>query len=126
MRRAIIIALTLVLGFAISFLVFSLYNNHEEVITYDDFIYDQIDVDGDGNFVGRFQIVKKTHRICGYKYETKDNVLYISLIATAGNKETLPVCEDGYVEIEFSTDSSVEKIVYKCGKSENELDWFRS
>lgn len=123
MKRAIIIAAALLLGFAISFSVFLLYNNHEEVIPYDDFIYDNIVVEEDGNFKGRFQIVDVTKRICGYRYEIKDGTLYLSISATAGDRTVLETDENGFVELEFIVEETVEKVVYRCGSEENELEF---
>lgn len=124
-RRAIITLAVIVIGVAVAFTTYFLFNNYESVISYDDFIYDEISIDNDGVFHGRFQIVDKTRRICGYSHEIKDGVLYLSLNATAGTKEVLETDGDGYIDVEFQAEVFIEKIVYVCGSEETELDWFR-
>ena len=124
MRRAIVTCSVFIIGILISCATYFLFNSHEKVITYDDFIYDELVIDGNGSFSGRFQTVANTRRICGYNYKIKDGTLFLSIKATAGTKKVLETDDDGYVTIEFQAEDTFDRIVYRCGNNENELDWF--
>jgi hypothetical protein len=123
MRRAIVTCSVFIIGILVSCATYFLFNNHEDVITYDDFVYDELVADESG-FHGKFQSVDIKKRICGYDYEIKDGTLFLSIKATSGTKEVFEIDDDGYVTIEFQTEEVIEKVVYRCGNEENELDLF--
>ena len=124
MKRAIFIVSALLIGFIVSATTFLLFNNHERVLSYDDFIYDEISIE-ESTFYGRFQVVDLKYRICDYDYKIENGTLFLSIKGTAGDKKVLDVDDDGYVTLKFELDEEIERIVYRVGDKENEIDRFK-
>lgn len=122
MRRAVLAVILIALGAGIAFAVYAAYNYSEEVLEFDEISKKQLTIDSDGNFVAEFSCEKEGRRICGYEYELEGGNLYITLLATPGEKEAFEVDAEGYVKIIIECPTGVEKFYYRAGDKDSPLN----
>lgn len=111
MRSALYIFVALLLGVAVAFGIFTVYNNHEEPLPMDKVTYIELKLDGN-TFSGCFRSELKSRAICGIDYEVVDGNLYIEIIGTASGKKALNKDEDGYVALKIDGLPKISKVYF--------------
>lgn len=121
MRRTVVIISVLLVGFLVGLFIFNAYNNSSEQVKADDLDYTSLSLK-DGTFTGKFSIKRTDRKLCEYTYEIKNKKLYITLYATAGNKEPLELDDKGYTEIRIENLKKVTAVYYRTSDKDTNLN----
>lgn len=121
MKRALIIAGSLLVGLCIVLGTAYLYEHDEEEISFEDITTKSRYVNSDGEFVGIFSTECNGRSVSGFNYEIEDDILYLTVYHTAGTAEALEADAEGYVEIRIPDCGSIKELYYVADGEENKM-----
>ncbi len=122
MKYAVYILLALIIGFGIASGTYIAYCYHVEPFDSDELVCDDLTIDSDGNFSGKFRSNDKSRKISGFEYEIEDGKLYITVLVTAGNKRVMECDIDGYATFNIEGLEGVKKVYQRTPKKDYPLD----
>ena len=121
--RLILIYITLAIMFTIGAATYFLYNNNETELKFDDIESKNKTVDASGVFEGQFRSKRTAWVLTDFEYYIKDDDLYITMLATSGEREPLAADADGYSHIRIETGfENIDKVYYIYGEKKVSLN----
>ena len=121
MKYAVYILLALIIGFGIASGTYIAYCYHVEPLDSNELEYEELTIDSDGNFSGKFRSEDKSRKISGFEYEIEDGKLYITVLVTAGNKKVTETDENGYATLTIEGLEGIKKVYQRTPKKDYPL-----
>lgn len=123
MKKALFIAVSLLLMFCIAALTFVLYSNHNEKVAFDDLEIKNKQLVSGKQFSAEFKCDLKGKVLSTYDYYIEDGKVYLTLYANADGKTDFVLDSDGYTKIIIVSDTEIKKVVYVCGEKEDNISF---
>ena len=118
MKYAVYILLALIIGFGIASGTYIAYCYHVEPLESDELVCDDLTIDSNGNFSGKFRSDDRSRKISGFEYEIEDGKLYITVLVTAGNKRVMECDIDGYATLNIEGLEGIKKVYQRTPKKD--------
>ncbi len=118
MRRALIIAVSILLLVSISFGVYQYFYHKDIPIEYEDFESKQKYLYDDRYFEGKFKMKVEGQEIMSYDFYHKTDDIYITLYTNIDQGTPLKKDKDGYVTVKIDAGKEIDKVCYKCNDFE--------
>ena len=122
MRRIIIMLVAFLVAFGVAAGTYHAYNYHDEKLEYTEITSRNHFLTEDGEYIGLYKCNLEGKHVSGYDFEIEDNILYITILANAGDAPNLAKEGEEFAVIQFDVgDAKIEKIYYRYGSHENLL-----
>ncbi len=108
-----------------AFASFTAFGYQESKLKNNDVTKTELSIDQNGTFSGKFRTEKTGRQISGIKYKVEDGNLYITVLATIGEKKALETDKDGYATLTIEGLPEIEEVFYRTKDKDESLtvDW---
>ena len=126
LRSVLFVVIALLIGLGVAYTAFIISGYSEIRLENNEVEMKELTVDENGTLSGKFRSKKTGRPISSIEYSIDDDELYITVIATNGEKKALETDEDGFVTLTISELPEIEEFFYKNAEDEKSLTVSRS